>query len=83
MKIEHVHLSQQFIVEDEISAQRSGRWIAQSMSGKARSKFRPLRVNPVDVRLCGDDEKAVTLGITTFEPDVVVEEVVGKDQIGR
>ena len=69
--------------EAEIAAEGSRGWIAQVLADEAGFEFFPIGMDAVDVGLGEDDLEPPAFHHAAEQLDLVVEEVVGEQQIAQ
>ena len=83
MQIEDVDFAELVVIEEEIAALGSWGGIAQVLADEAGFEVCPVRMDAVDVGLGDDDLEPFAFHHAAEQLDLVVEEVVGEQQIAQ
>lgn len=83
MEVEDVDFAELVVIEEEIAAKGSRGGIAQFLADEAGFEVFPFRMDAVDVGLGDDDLESPAFHQAAEQLDLVVEEVVGEQQIAQ
>ena len=83
MQVEDVDFAELIVIEEEIAALGSRGGIAQVLADEAGFEICPLGMDAIDVGLGDDDLEPFAFHRAAEQLDLVVEEVVGEQQIAQ